>query len=398
LNTRSFFSDFMEAEFVSADIPALLSRLGENGVTLLSVQLLDPLTVHVRFPRNAYRKIRGLAEKRGVSMRIVGKKGLFWQIKGVLNRPVLMSGILLLLFLTLWLPTRVLFVQVEGNRSISPARILDTAELCGIRFGASRREVRSEKMKNSLLQALPELEWAGINTSGCTAVISVQERGVSEKKNVSGGVSALVAVRDGIVESCTATAGTPLCKTGEAVKAGQILVSGYTDCGISIRAQRASGEVFAKTVRNITAVTPSFYRQKGAVQESWKKISLLLGKKRINFSKDSGIYGTTCDKMYTEYYLTLPGGFRLPIGIAVERWTVYEETAATGDGSEFQNTAENGAKSYLLDQMISGRILDCAVTVQQEDHRILLMGSYLCSEMIARERSEEILENYGKDN
>jgi len=145
LNTRSFFSDFMEAEFVSAVIPALLSRLGENGVTLLSVQLLDPLTVHVRFPRNAYRKIRGLAEKRGVSMRIVGKKGLFWQIKGVLNRPVLMSGILLLLFLTLWLPTRVLFVQVEGNRSISPARILDTAELCGIRFGAfSRKRIQAE--------------------------------------------------------------------------------------------------------------------------------------------------------------------------------------------------------------------------------------------------------------
>lgn len=395
---RASVLDFMEAEIVSADIPTLLSCFSNQGITLLSVQIIDPLTIRIRFRRGAFKTVRNLTDKRGAAFKLLKRRGLYWHLKGLAGRPVLLTGILSLLLLSLWLPTRVLFIQVEGNKNISQAELLEKAERCGISFGASRREVRSEKMKNSLLQALPELEWAGINTSGCTAVISVRERDVSDPQKVSGGVSTLVAIRDGIIESCTVTAGSPLCKTGEAVRAGQTLVSGYTDCGISIRAQRAAGEVFAKTVRNITAVTPSFYRQKGNILETGKNYSLLLGKKRINFLKDSGIYGTTCDKMYVEYYLTLPGGFQLPLGIAVEQWVSYEETAFATDGSGLQDVAEKGAKGYLLDQMISGRILDCAVTVQQEDNRILLTGSYLCSEMIARERNEEILENYGKDN
>ena len=36
--------------------------------------------------------------------------------------------------------------------------------------------IRSEKVKNSLLQRIPQLQWAGINTDGCVAVISVREK------------------------------------------------------------------------------------------------------------------------------------------------------------------------------------------------------------------------------
>lgn len=37
-------------------------------------------------------------------------------------------------------------------------------------------------MKNALLSAIPELQWAGVNTYGCRAVISVRERTLPERK------------------------------------------------------------------------------------------------------------------------------------------------------------------------------------------------------------------------
>jgi sporulation protein YqfD len=149
--------------------------------------------------------------------------------------------------LTIFLPTRVLFIHVEGNSTVEERRILEAAQECGIRFGASRRQVRSEKMKNRLLEKVPELKWAGVNTSGCTAVISVREQPVQEQRTGYTGISSIVAACDGRITSCTVTKGNGLCAPGQVVQKGQLLISGYLDCGICIRVTGAEGEIFAET-------------------------------------------------------------------------------------------------------------------------------------------------------
>ena len=274
---------------------------------------------------------------------------------------------------------------------------MEIADACGIRFGASRRKVRSEAMKNALLDGLPELQWAGINTNGCSAIISVRER---EEKTVAThdeGICSLVAVRDGIIQSGTASAGTLLCLPGQAVKAGDVLISAYTDCGISVRVQKAKGEIFAMTVRPLTVISPISFVKKGSTSKEIKKYSIQIGKKRINLSKDSGISYTTCDKIYEEYALTLPGGFQLPLSLSVETWYYRDIEENLMDIDTAGELSSQTAKGYLAENMISGKILD-AVHSEANDGKIYrLEGIYLCSEMIARERNEEIMEEYGKN-
>lgn len=392
------FSGEIRAEVVSADLPGLLRQFSREGILLRNLRPVDPLTVCVTLDRTDWKKVKQLTRKRGADLRLIRRNGLYWHGKQLLKRPVLLFGLGVFAALSLWLPTRVLFVNVEGNQSIPTRLILEKAETCGIGFGASRKKVRSEKMKNTLLEAMPGLEWAGVNTTGCTAVISVREGEKQEGIPENPVISSLVAVRDGIVESYTAAAGTALCTVGQAVQKGQLLISGYTDCGITVRAQRAVGEVFGRTVRQWTAVTPTKYAGKGQVRKEVKNISLILGKKRINLWKDSGIYGMTCDKMYEEYCIVLPGGFRLPVAVAVERWRIRETGTLDWTVSEPRVLAEEQAMLYLLQQMISGRILDAYLQEDIRDRILYLTGSCVCTEMIARERSEEIFEQYGKSD
>ena len=68
-----------------------------------------------------------------------------------LCRPVLFLGIILLIFLTFWIPERVLFISVEGNSTISSVSILQAAEAYGIHFGIDRQSIRSEPFKNYML-------------------------------------------------------------------------------------------------------------------------------------------------------------------------------------------------------------------------------------------------------
>ena len=381
----------VQIELTSADPAAAISQINTAGIGIYGAKREDgDIVSRFRIRRQDMKKLRALAEKRGYDVTVSRKSGIYWIAKRLLHRPVLTVGALLFLVIAMYLPTRVFFFEIEGNTTIPTRLILEKCSQCGISFGASRREVRSEKMKNALLQAIPELQWAGINTSGCTATITVRERTPSQMPQQECGVSSIVAARDGVVTQIVATNGNPVCKVGQAVKAGEILISGYTDCGIIIQATRAEGEVYAATNRAISAVSPLNWRSKGTKIASEKKYSVIIGKKRINFYKGSGISDTTCDKMYEESYITLPGGFRLPVIIVTETYYYYEDvpvTLQTPDMSGF-------ARRYLQNQMIAGTVTSCQEDGWTEDGIYRFQGNYACAEMIGRVRSEETVKPY----
>ena len=391
-------SGFLAVKLMGADIPNLLQRVVKTGITLFRVQQKDLLTVYVWVRRRDLVGLKKIAANQGASATVIKRIGFYWFFRSLIRRPVMLLGITLILLLSWFVPTRILFISVEGNTATPANLILEKASQCGIFFGADRREVRSEKVKNSLLEALPELQWAGVNTYGCTAVITVTERTQKDESSVSRGVSSIVAERDGIIHSCTVTNGNPLCIEGQAVRAGETLVSGYTDCGIKIQATRAKAEIYAQTMRQLTVKTPLDFSQKGEIYQVSQKYSLILGKKRINLYKDSGISPTGCDKMYLQYYCVLPGGFQLPIAVSVERW-YYRNTDTVTVGSEVSHDrAENFALDYLAGQMLSGRILGKLESIEISDAVCTLTGRYICLEMIGRERSEEIIKHHGKSN
>lgn len=316
----------------------------------------------------------------------------------MLFRPVLLAGLGILILLAMYLPSRVLFVRVEGNSQIPDRQILAAAEECGIRFGASRREVRSEKVKNALLSSVPQLQWAGVNTAGCVATISVRERAQDEPLQSENIVSNIVAARDGFVLSCTVTNGNGIVKVGQTVQKGQVLVSGYTDCGICIRATRAEGEIYAQTIHQLTAITPSFCTQRQKLVGKKHSYSILLGKKRINLWNSSGISDTSCGRMYEEYNLSLPGGFSLPLAICVQTDLYYDTETVHVPDSQAEEALNNFTQSYLLDQMIAGKIQNHSQAVTEQDGRFRLDGVYVCEEMIGREQLEQNGETNGKTN
>ncbi len=395
---ESILAGTVQVEITSADVGALLTELNRWGISFWNLQYADSLTVRLQIMRTDIHMMRSCIARRGGTIKIVKSSGLYWKLKGFLKRPLLIVGAVLILFLIFWIPTKVLFITVEGNEQIPTKYIIEQANLCGISFGASRREVRSEKMKNNLMAAIPSLQWAGINTSGCTAVISVKERAVQQIETERSQVSSIVAARDGVIESCTAQSGNQLCKVGQAVKSGDVLISAYTDCGFKINATRAEGEVFAQTRHELTVLTPMDFRQKGEEISVKKKYGILLGKKRINFYKGSGILGAGCDKIYSEYYVKLPGGFQLPVALFVITVRVYDESVAFTTTELAETTARTYAQQYLLSHMISGNVLQDRTITQYQADVCILQGEYVCSEMIGRVRNEETIGNYGEDH
>ena len=399
MNLWNSLAGMVEAELTSADPEGALAAAAGSHIAVFSVSRKEPLVLRFRIFRRDISKLHTLCEKSGDRFSVVRPLGAYWAIKRLFARPVLVLGLCFILFLTLFLPTRVLFVRVEGNSTLPDRQILEAAETLGICFGASRREVRSERIKNALLGAVPELQWAGVNTRGCTAVISVRERMAEEReKDRENRVGSIVAARDGVIVSCTVLEGTGKCAPGQAVRQGQVLISGYTDCGICIRATLAKGEVFARTRRETTVIAPSEWEAHTEQTGSAVRCSLILGKKRINLWKGSGIWDATCGRIEKEYPLVLPGGFRLPVALAVEKLTFWETEPAEAEEAAVQTELKTFAGAYLSSQMIAGKILCREETVFPQTGIYVLTGQYDCLEMIGRVRAEEIGENHGQSD
>ena len=385
-------------ELVSAAVDSTVLILNAQGIVLLEYHLLDPLTARFRIRRTDLDKTRKICSQLGGNIRILSRSGLYWTIRSVLKRPVLLAGITAVAACYLYIPSRILFVRTEGNVVVPTKKIIEEAESCGVRFGTSRKEIRSEQVKNGLLEKIPELQWVGVNTCGCVAVISVRERHIIEPQTDEWNVSSLYASCDGYVINATATKGTLMVQPGSTVKAGQLLISGYTDCGIAIRAAHAEGEVFAQSTRDLTLIMPLErvrIKPSGVIR---KKMSLLLGKKRIFLWKDSGISMGSCGRMYEEYYITLPGGFSLPVALCIETYPEYVCGPDIRSSDSLYQRLTDAAQNYLNQQMIGGTILDVQERFTVKENVLSLSGTYVCQELISRVRMKEIGEMNGKSD
>lgn len=386
----NWFNGLVQLRFIGADAPGSLSAISSAGISVFNSEFIDELTVKVCIQRTSYKKAYKILVSGGNEVEIVEQSGLYWKLMQLIKRPIFMFGMILLAALNIYLPGRILFIQVEGNIHVPSRKILEVVAENGLGFGSLRRDIRSEQIKNKLLESIPELQWGGVNTRGCVAIISVRERQTPKESSNDNTVSSIVASRDGVIYECTATKGNLLCKVGQAVKTGEVLISGYTDCGLKIQATKAEGEVFAKTERDLTTCYPSEWQQITGNEESIEKISLKIGKKRINLYNGSGISHLSCGKMYKEMYVTLPGGFILPIAIVKEIWLPYKLSDAVIPQEAAYGVLSDSANKYILSQMIAGEIISADVSLCESNGTYQLQGKYACLEMIGQTRKEEI--------
>lgn len=379
---------YLTVELTGAGVVDTINRASEKGIILYGISWTGDLSVVLRVSVNDYFLLNKLAAKQGDTLSIRSRRGLRFWAYSMVKRPLLMLALAALVWLSIWLPGRVLFINVDGNKNLTSQLILQTAEECGIFFGAKRGDVRSETVKNQLLQKLPQIQWAGVNTYGCTAVISVREDSARSGSNETDSPSSIIASRDGVILSITAVSGNARCSVGDAVKEGQVLISGRSEEGILCRFTRSQGEVFAQTTRECTSIIPTVFSNKVMQKAADKKYSLLIGKKRINLSKDSGFYYAGYDKIYREYCVILPGGFALPFALAVEEYLPYEQELIEFQGVE--SLALDASDRYVEGQMISGEIISRTLRREQSAGIYKLFADYLCTEMIGIERNEEL--------
>ena len=314
------------------------------------------------------------------------------------RRWALLLGLPLALALGIIASNVIVRVEIRGCETVDEVQVRRALDDLGVGFGAWGPSVDSEMLRNAMLRALPELRWIGVNWSGMRASVQVTERTRAEASLERSGAAHLVACTDGVITRVEAYNGQALCAPGDAVRAGQVLISGIVDLERLQVVTRALGEVYADTRRVIRVKTPGTRTERTPENAAGLCLWLQVGRKRIKIFGNSGIMMDGCVKMINRGTMRLPGGMEVPLGFCVETYRRASVRAVPVDRDSAEAMLQSCADRLLAETTVAGRVMSEQSDLRSDAGALLLTKTVHCREMIARSAEIPILEQeqYGE--
>jgi len=385
-----FFLSRTELELLGANISETLNVLMQKNIPFRDMNQIDAQRCRIRVCSQHIEEIQKLALSCYCQVRVIGRSGIWEIFKKLLKRPCLLIGCAAAIFMSFYLQTFVLMMDVSGNEKLHEQQILRALQEVDIQFGSRGAQIDPQLTKHRMLSKLPQLSWIGVNRSGCKLNILVTERTVFHDEKEKIPAANIIASRDATLSELIVSEGMKLCKVGDSVKKGQILVSGFEDYGLFLKAVCAEAEIYGQTWYSGMLATPLKTRRKCYTGRSWKEYSLIIGRKRINLCTNSSFLGMTCDKIVSVKELRLQN-FAIPIRleeVTCREYTLYEELT---DTQQRRKELEFAWKELVRSQMLAGKILSTQCSFSVTDELLILCASSTCNEMIARRMPMEPL-------
>lgn len=336
--------------------------------------------------RSGYKKIRAVARKSGMRVRILKKHGLPFFLDRHSRRAGVLIGICFCVAAILILSTRIWSVDVTGNVRVPAEKIIEVFEELGVKKGVPGAKIDIKSTEIAALRKLPELSWLNINIAGSAARIEVRETVETPEIDDDGTPTDIVAARDGQIVILRPFSGTEEQKIGNAVLKGDPLISGIVENkDLTVSFCRSKGYVVARTTRNVTVGQNPKIKVRRKADE---KISYILNFLFFNIPLGK----TSAENIYRESSEVFINGVTLPVGITKCRELISAESEITLSENRMRLAAYSEFMEKCTEEFRYLKVEQSEITEKNADGKITVSGKFVCLENIGKEIPMEIEE------
>jgi similar to stage IV sporulation protein len=301
--------------------------------------------------------------------------------------------VILIAFLLFFAERFVWDVRVTGNVTMTESEVIEELRACGFGVGSYIPSVHASALENRVLLASDRISWISVYLEGTVARVQVIEQAAAPPPIDTSRPANLVAAVDGQIELIELYRGNCVVKIGQAVRAGDLLVSGLYDSSLyGYRYTRAAGRILARTERTLRVEIPLSYTEKVYESEKCDEINLKFFDYSLKVFKSVGNGTDTCDIIKEEINLNLLGSHTLPLGITVTKRIGYTEREAVRS----PETALSLAYAELARELasLSERVDVIGKTICTEigEESLILECRLSCIEDIAVQTEFEMIE------
>lgn len=330
-----------------------------------------------------YRRLRPLARRSGVRLRLTARHGLPFSSRRYRGRWGLAVGLAVYILMLQIFPHYIWSVDVTGNSEVPASRIESVMAGLGVRVGAGRTDFDLRTIQLKAIEELPELSWLAVNLEGSIAHIEVNERVTAEQPPDLSQPANLKASRDGRVVSTRIVDGQAVVQKGDAVVKGMLLASGVVDTAGGPLLKHARGEVLAETTHTFTTTIPLTETLNLPQKEGILRPTLQLFSLEIPLYTSGQLPDTYQEKVYV-HPLTARG-IRLPIGFTNRYYYPLTATVIHRTPQQAEELARQELEAWKTENLSGATIQSQEETRQQDNSAYSLSVTFSCVENIAVE-------------
>ncbi len=235
----------------------ILSLCAHNSITLWSTKLRDD-KIESNISIREFKLLRNVVRGRGIRAHILKKVGIPFITNRYKRRYGILAGAVSFFLIISLMSEYIWIIDVKGNHKVTDEHILSVCYSIGIKNGIRKDSIYPKIEREKLMLKLKGIAWASINIEGSRLTVNVTE--TKEREEETGGFSNLKAAADGVIKKLDIISGTSVVKVGQAVKKGDLLVSGIIETIDGTRFVKSKGEVIAFSQNEI--VLKEEYKQK----------------------------------------------------------------------------------------------------------------------------------------
>ena len=391
INVALFLSGGQRVRTTAAYSTALLDVCLQYALPYTDFQCDTEGNISFLVPSPKMRLVRRACEARGIVISVVEKVGLphiLWRYR---RRIGFALGCLLSAALIVCSQQFVWDIRVYGNEEMSEEEILDELRACGFGVGSYIPDLAAPQLENRVLLASDRISWISIRMDGTVGVVQVIEARDPSPIEENNTPANLIASCDGQIEYLQLYRGNPVVVVGQAVRRGELLVSGIYDSNLyGYRYTRAAGQVMARTEREIRVEIPLAYEEKAYGEAFASEKTLHFFNFSLKFLKNSRNESLSCDIIKEKKRLEPFGIGRLPLYLEVETCTPYELVRQTRTHEEALTLAYGELDVRFSELSDTVQILRKTITTEMREDCLVLVCRLSCIEDIAVQSELEI--------
>ena len=331
-----------------------LNALGEAGIEAKRAERADEFTLRLTLDERDYSAAAAIAARSQCELARISSRGGALLARRLRRRIALLTAAVVCFALLAAGSLFVWEIDISGCESVTEGEVRRALASAGVAEGSFWPAWDADAVKNHLLLEIPELAWAGVSVFGSRAEVRVRERIERPELASDGAPGSITAASSGIIERMEVYEGAPAVSVGDAVAAGETLVSGEMASAVGdTRYVRARAAVTARTYVELTACAPLKYGRllEADTHSRW---SLIIGSGRVNFFRGSSQTPPGCGKIIEEYPLAWEGVFRLPVTLVRETVIEYSAQEAEEDPALLEQRLAEALQSRL-ERRLEGR-------------------------------------------
>ncbi len=333
-------------------------------------------------------------QQMGLPVTVQGEVGVPPLLFRYRKRYGLLLGGLLSVFLLYLSQQFVWDVRISGNVSMSDAQVLEELDACGLSVGSYIPKLHTVSLENRVLLYSDRISWLAICLDGTVAQVQVIEHiPPSPSEGINGSPANVVASCDGQIELVELYRGNCIVKVGQAVRKGDLLISGVYDSATQgFRYTRAAGKVLARTERNLRIEIPLSCQTKSYGEDCLTSLSMNFFDFSFNFYKKGGNGEEMCDIIKEEINFSLFGSYALPFSLTAERAVLYEMQAEQRTEEEASDLAYASLEHALSSLSSDAQLLRKSIVPTLTEDAFILECTVVCIEDIAQQLDFEMIQ------